>query len=106
MALAITSQNFEETVKSGKLVVIDFWATWCGPCRALGPIIEELAKEYKDKVVICKCDVDSEKELAMKYQVMSIPRVVFIKDGEIKDIHSGYRENDKAVLAAKIENLL
>ena len=104
MALAITSQNFEETVKSGKLVVIDFWATWCGPCRALGPIIEELAEDYKDKVVICKCDVDSEQELAMKFQVMSIPKVVFLKNGEIKDIQVGL--TSKEVLAAKIENLL
>ncbi len=104
MALAITSQNFEEVVKSGKLVVIDFWATWCGPCRALGPIIEELAEDYKDKVVICKCDVDSEQELAMKFQVMSIPKVVFLKDGEIKDMQVGL--TSKEVLSAKIENLL
>ena len=104
MALAITSQNFEEVVKSGKLVVIDFWATWCGPCRALGPIIEELAEDYKDKVAICKCDVDSEQELAMKFQVMSIPKVVFLKNGEIKDIQVGL--TSKEVLAAKIENLL
>ena len=104
MALAITSQNFEEVVKCGKLVVIDFWATWCGPCRALGPIIEELAEDYKDKVVICKCDVDSEQELAMKFQVMSIPKVVFLKDGEIKDMQVGL--TSKEVLSAKIENLL
>ncbi|MBO4232547.1 MAG: thioredoxin [Bacteroidales bacterium] len=104
MALAITSQNFEEVVKSGKLVVIDFWATRCGPCRALGPIIEELAEDYKDKVVICKCDVDSEQELAMKFQVMSIPKVVFLKDGEIKDMQVGL--TSKEVLSAKIENLL
>ena len=85
-------------------MVIDFWATWCGPCRALGPIIEELAEDYKDKVAICKCDVDSEQELAMKFQVMSIPKVVFLKDGEIKDMQVGLTSKD--VLAAKIENLI
>ena len=104
MALAITKDNFEEIVNSGKLVVIDFWATWCGPCRALGPIIEELAEDYKDRAVICKCDVDSEQELAMNFQVMSIPTVVFLKDGEMKDMQVGLTSKD--VLAAKIEKLL
>ena len=104
MALAITKDNFEEIVNSGKLVVIDFWATWCGPCRDLGPIIEELAEDYKDRAVICKCDVNSEQELAMNFQVMSIPKVVFLKDGEMKDMQVGLTSKD--VLAAKIEKLL
>lgn len=104
MATEITNSNFDEFIRSGKPIVIDFWAVWCGPCRSLGPIIEELSEEYKDKVVIGKCDVDKEQDLALKFQVMSIPKVVFIKDGEIKDIQMGLAS--KEVLSEKIEKLL
>lgn len=103
MALAITSNNLPELMATGKLVVIDFWATWCGPCRALTPIIEELAEEYKESVIIGKCDVDSEQALAEQYQVMSIPKVVFLKNGELKDFSIGLVP--KKVLSEKIDAL-
>ena len=103
MALAITSNNLPELMATGKLVVIDFWATWCGPCRALTPIIEELAEEYKDSVIIGKCDVDSEQTLAEQFQVMSIPKVVFLKNGELKDLSVGLVP--KKALVDKIEAL-
>ena len=104
MALAITSENFETIAKCYKLVVIDFWAPWCGPCRALGPTIEEVAAEYEGKAVIGKCDTDAEGELAMQFGVRNIPMLVFLKNGEVKDVHVGtIRKSD---LTAKIDALL
>lgn len=89
MALAINSTNFESLTKSDKLVIIDFWAKWCGPCRALGPTIEELAAEYEGKAVICKCDTDENPNIAAQFGVMNIPMLVFIKNGKIVDTHVG-----------------
>jgi len=86
MAVEITKDNFEEIVKNNNIVMIDFWAPWCGPCRMIAPIIEELAEEYKDKgVVIGKVNTDEEQELAMQFAIRSIPTVVFIKNGEVVD---------------------
>ena len=104
MALAITSENFETIAQGDKLVVIDFWAPWCGPCRALGPTIEEVAAEYEGKAVIGKCDTDAEGELAMQFGVRNIPMLVFLKNGEIKDVHVGTIK--KSDLTAKIDALL
>jgi len=104
MALQIDSSNFDALVASDKLVVIDFWAQWCGPCRALGPIIEEVAAEYEGKAIIGKCDTDENNELAMKFGVRNIPMLVFMKNGEIKDVHVGMTK--KQDLVAKIEKLL
>ena len=104
MALAITSENFGTIAQGDKLVVIDFWAPWCGPCRALGPTIEEVAAEYEGKAVIGKCDTDAEGELAMQFGVRNIPMLVFLKNGEVKDVHVGtIRKSD---LTAKIDSLL
>lgn len=76
-------EGFNKALDSGKLVMVDFWATWCGPCQMLGPVIEQLAEEYESQdVIIGKVDVDENPELAKKYGVMSIPTVVFLKDGE------------------------
>ncbi len=78
--LHLTDANFEDTINKNKLVLIDFWAGWCGPCRALAPTIEELAKEYAGRVVVAKLDVDENPKTAEKFQVYSIPTVVLIKD--------------------------
>ena len=76
----LTDANFEETVSKNKLMLVDFWAGWCGPCRALAPTIEELAKELAGKVLVAKLDVDENPQTAEKFQVYSIPTVILIKD--------------------------
>lgn len=84
MALQITDASFDEVVlKSDKPVLVDFWATWCGPCRMLGPVIEELATEYEGRVVVGKVDVDNNQEFAAKYGVRNIPTILVFKDGEV-----------------------
>ena len=84
MALQITDASFDEVVlKRDKPVLVDFWATWCGPCRMLGPVIEELATEYEGRVVVGKVDVDNNQEFAAKYGVRNIPTVLVFKDGEV-----------------------
>lgn len=104
MALAITDSNFEELLASGKPVVVDFWATWCGPCKIIGPDIEALAEEYKEVAVIGKCDVEENDGLAMRFGVRNVPTVIFIKNGEVVDKQVGaaprstFEEKLKAIL--------
>ena len=84
MALQITDASFEEVVlKSDKPVLVDFWATWCGPCRMLGPVIEEIATEYEGRVVVGKVDVDSNQDYAAKYGVRNMPTVLVFQNGEV-----------------------
>ena len=105
MALEITDANFEElVVKSGKPVMIDFWAVWCGPCRMIAPIVEEMAAEYDGKAIIGKVDVDSNPNVAMKYGIRNIPTVLFVKDGSVVDKQVGAAP--KSAFTAKLDALL
>lgn len=105
MALEFTDQNFQtEVLASDKLTVVDFWASWCGPCRTLGPVIEELAKDFEGRVQIGKLDVDANPETSASYQITSIPAVLFFKDGKVVDRVVGAQP--KPSLAKKIEGLL
>lgn len=101
MAATFTDSNFEtEVIKSNKLSVIDFWAPWCGPCLALGPTIEALAKEYEGKVNVGKVNVDENSNLSVTYGITSIPCILFIKDGKVVDKQVG--AVPKAALERKI----
>ena len=104
MALELTDGNIKEIINSGKPVVVDFWAEWCGPCRMVGPIVEELAKEFDGQVVVGKMDVDENVEAPNEYGIRNIPTILFFKDGQVVDKQIGATQ--KAVLAAKIQALL
>ena len=104
MALEITSQNYKELIESGKPLVIDFWAEWCGPCRTMSPIVDELAAEYEGKAVIGKCDVDSNDEIAAQFAIRNIPTIIFVKGGQVGDKQVG--ATTKAALAEKLNKLL
>jgi len=104
MAVEITDANYEQYANSGKLVVVDFWAPWCGPCRAIAPAIEELANEYAGKAVIGKLNVDDNPEICEKFGIRNIPTIIFVKNGEMVDKQVGAVA--KGVLASKIESLI
>jgi thioredoxin 1 len=104
MAVEVLDNNFKEIINSGKPVVIDFWATWCGPCRMVSPIIDELSEEYADKVVVGKCDVDNNSDITVEFGIRNIPTVLFFKDGVQVDKQVG--AVSKSVFEEKIKSLL
>lgn len=104
MALEFTDETARETIASGKPVVVDFWATWCGPCIKLGPVVEELAEKYDGKVIVGKLNIDDNDEVATEYRVRNIPTVLFFKDGEMKERSVGLVKIED--LEAKIASIL
>ncbi len=104
MAQQITDASLQEVLNNNQLVVIDFWAEWCGPCRMISPVVEELAEEYADKVYIGKVNVDENDEAVVKYGIRNIPTIIFIKNGEVIDKKVG--ACTKADLKAKIDAML
>ncbi|GKG71769.1 thioredoxin [Parabacteroides sp. AM58-2XD] len=104
MALEVTDANFEELVNAGKPMVLDFWAEWCGPCRMVSPIIDELATEYEGKVTIGKMDVDNNNDVVAQFGIRNIPTVLFFKEGKLVDKQVGAAQ--KSAFVAKIDALL
>lgn len=105
MAVEVTDANYDEIVGSASLpVVLDFWAAWCGPCKMVGPLIEEMHSEYEGKAIIGKVDVDNNREIAQKFGIRNIPTIAFIKNGEIVDKSVG--AVPKAQLTSKLDAIL
>jgi len=102
MAFQLTDANFKENILDKKgIALVDFWAEWCGPCKMIGPVIEELATDYDGKALIAKVDVDENAELSQQFKVTSIPTILILKDGEVVDKHVGFAT--KKALADKLE---
>lgn len=104
MAFTFEDSNVKEIIESGKPVVIDFWAQWCGPCRSLAPIVEELAKQYEGQAVIGKCDIEEQSEMTDEYGITTIPTLLFFKDGKMVERSVG--SMSKSALEDKIKNLI
>ena len=104
MEVQITNENFESLKNGQQPLVVDFWATWCGPCRMVAPIIAELAKDYDGRVVVGKCDVEENEDLAMEFGIRNIPTILFFKGGQVVDKVVG--AVNKAKLDEKFQSLL
>jgi len=105
MVIEISDKDFEQQVlKSSLPVVVDFWAPWCGPCRMIGPIVEKLSEEFKGKLKFCKVNVDENQQLASKYKVMSIPTLIFFKNGQL--IEQSMGAVPEKTLRSKVQGLL
>lgn len=103
MAQKVSDSNFATVIAENHAVMVDFWATWCGPCRMIAPIVDELSEEYAGKVFIGKCDVDDNTDAPMKYSIRNIPTLLFFKDGELVDRLVG--AVSKAEIAAKLDSI-
>ncbi len=104
MVETLTDANFKEALAQEKPVVVDFWAPWCGPCKMLGPVIDELAAEYEGKLLVGKVNVDENDEICQEYGIMNIPTVLFFKKGELVNRHVGFAR--KADMQQKFEAIL
>ncbi len=104
MEVTITSENFESLKNGAQPLVVDFWATWCGPCRMVGPVISELAEAYDGRIVVGKCDVEENEDLSMEYGIRNIPTILFFKNGQVVDKMVGAQA--KARIQEKFEALL
>ena len=104
MEVTITAENFENLKNGNQPLVVDFWATWCGPCRMVGPVISELAEKYDGRITVGKCDVEENEDLALEFGVRNIPTIVFIKGGQVVDKIVGAQP--KAKIQEKFESLL
>ncbi|MBO5579428.1 MAG: thioredoxin [Prevotella sp.] len=104
MEVTITSENFESLKNGSQPLVVDFWATWCGPCRMVGPVISELAEEYDGRIAVGKCDVEDNEELAAEFGIRNIPTILFFRDGQLIDKVVGAQP--KAKIQEKFEALL
>lgn len=104
MEVTITNENFESLKNGEQPLVVDLWAPWCGPCRMIGPVISELANDYAGRIIVGKCNVDEEEDLAMEFGVRSIPTILFFKGGQLVDKFTGAAP--KAVLEEKFQALL
>ncbi|MGI6312833.1 MAG: thioredoxin [Candidatus Cryptobacteroides sp.] len=98
------NKNFKDILASSRLVLVDFWASWCGPCRMLSPIVDDIAKEFEGKIEVAKCNIDDAEEVAAQYGIRSIPTLLFFKDGEVADKTVGFV--NKAEIEKRINNLL
>ena len=104
MAKVATNATFDELLQDEKLVIVDFWAVWCGPCRMIAPILDQISEEMADKVTVVKCNVDDCEDVAMRYRIMNIPTLLFFKNGEMIDRSVG--AVPKSALVEKINSLL
>ncbi len=104
MAQVINSENFEQLVATGKPIVVDFWATWCGPCKRIMPVIEALAADYEEKAIIGKCNIEEDEDLPLRLGVRNIPTVLFIKNGEVVDRQVGVAP--RQTFEEKLQNIL
>lgn len=104
MEVTITNENFESLKNGSQPLVVDFWATWCGPCRMVGPVIAELAEQYDGKITVGKCDVEENEDLAVEFGIRNIPTILFFKNGQVVDKLVGAQP--KAKIEEKFQSLL